>query len=249
MLIFIDESGHPQPNDSTERPVLLAVCIKETDIREMTNNLYKIKMSIYGKCDVEVKATSLINKKTLTPKRTKNKLFVDKIIELIDESNIKVFAIIMEKPDKKIKLDDGILPPQYFYILQRIEKYCQKYKFPMALIVFDEQDRQEDKKISLAFTNFLYQSSEGKNFEKILEVPLFVNSESIPGIQLADIMAGIVRHYFEKKLDEKEPSDDFEKWIKQLYEVVYGKTENLREYTTGFTTYGFYSMSKSKFIR
>jgi hypothetical protein len=249
MLVFIDESGHPRPNDSTDRPVLLAVCIKENYIRELTNKLYKIKLDIYGKCDVEIKATSLINKRTLTPKRTRNKLFVEKIIELIDESNINVFAIIMERPEDTVDFEDGILQPQYFYLLQRIEKYCQKHMFPMALIIFDEQDRQEDKKISMAFTNFLYQSSEGKSFEKILEVPLFVNSESIPGVQLADIMAGIVRHYFEKNLDEVEASNDFEKWIKQLYSVVYSKTENLREYTTGFTTYGFYSMSKSKFKR
>jgi hypothetical protein len=62
-------------------------------------------------------------------------------------------------------------------------------------------------------------------------------------------MAGIVRHYFEKKLNEKEPSNDFEKWIVRLYEIVHSKTENLREYATGFTIYGFYEMSKSKFTR
>ena len=33
MLVFIDESGKPHPKDSTENPVLCAVCINERDIK------------------------------------------------------------------------------------------------------------------------------------------------------------------------------------------------------------------------
>lgn len=247
MLAFIDESGHPRPTDDTKRPVLLATCIKETKIRDLTSQIYKIKMDVYNKADVEVKATKLIHKKTLDNKHTKNKLFMDKLMQLISDFDIKVFAVIMEKPDFEPFVKEGILAKQYFYLMKKIELFCENYNHSMALIIFDEQDRNEDKKISVAFNNFLYQSALGKTFNKILEIPLFVNSEITPGVQLADLMAGIVRHYYEKELYEKNPETDFEKWLCDLYSIVRRKTENLKEKGTGYTEYGLFTMSKSKF--
>lgn len=51
MLAFIDESGYPRPTDATRNPILLAVCIRENDIKQITNQIYKLKHSIYGKQD------------------------------------------------------------------------------------------------------------------------------------------------------------------------------------------------------
>lgn len=51
MLTFIDESGYPRPTDSTQNPILLGVCIHENDIKPITNQIYKLKDSIYGKQD------------------------------------------------------------------------------------------------------------------------------------------------------------------------------------------------------
>lgn len=247
MLIFIDESGHPRPTDDTKRPVLLATCINETCIRELTSQIYKIKIEVYGKSDVEIKATKLIHKKTLDAKHTQNKLFMDKLMQLICDFDIKVFAVIMERPDFEPYLKDGILPKQYFYLLKKIELFCEIYSHQMALVIFDEQDRSEDKKISVAFNNFLYQAALGKSFKKILEVPLFANSEITPGVQLADLMAGIVRHYYEKELYQKKPEGEFEKWLCELFSIVRRKTEDLKETSTGFTEYGLFCMSKSRF--
>lgn len=247
MLVFIDESGHPIPTDNTERPVLLGVCIKETDIREINNYIHKAKIDVYGKSDVEIKATNLINRKILNDKYSNNKLFLDKIMNFISYLNFKVFAIIMERPDFKPFHEDGILPKQYYYMLKKIEFFCENYNYPMALIIFDEQDRNTDYKISIAFYNFLYQSKLGKTFKKILEVPLFTNSKITTGIQLADLMAGIVRHYYESGLNKHKPANDFESLLCKLFNIVKSKTENLIEKSTGFVEYGFFEMSKYKF--
>lgn len=37
MLVFIDESGYPRPNDNNKISVLFAVCIYEKDIKSLTN--------------------------------------------------------------------------------------------------------------------------------------------------------------------------------------------------------------------
>ena len=65
MLTFIDESGYPRPTDSTKNPILLGVCIHENDIKPITNQIYKLKDSIYGKQD-EIKSTKLIREATIT---------------------------------------------------------------------------------------------------------------------------------------------------------------------------------------
>lgn len=65
MLVFIDESGYPRPTDSTKNPILLGVCIHENDIKPITNQIYKLKETIYGKQD-EIKSTKLIREATIT---------------------------------------------------------------------------------------------------------------------------------------------------------------------------------------
>jgi hypothetical protein len=84
MLTFIDESGYPRPTDSTKNPILLGVCIHENDIKPITNQIYKIKDSIYGKQD-EIKSTKLIREATITKNRTNNKAYVEGMVFGIPE--------------------------------------------------------------------------------------------------------------------------------------------------------------------
>ena len=79
MLTFIDESGYPRPTDSTKNPILLGVCIHANDIKPITNQIYKLKDSIYGKQD-EIKSTKLIREATITKNRTNNKAYVEGMV-------------------------------------------------------------------------------------------------------------------------------------------------------------------------
>ena len=50
--------------------------------------------------------------------------------------------------------------------------------------------------------------------------PLFVNSALTPAIQIADIFAGILRHYYENRLDlltQDKITDPFESWLNNLF--------------------------------
>lgn len=118
MLAFIDESGYPRPTDSTKNPILLAVCIHESDIKPITNQIYKLKESIYGKQD-EIKSTKLIREATITKNRTNNKQYVDSLVNLLENFNITIFAIIMDKPDKEIVTPDNHLPKQYYLLMKK----------------------------------------------------------------------------------------------------------------------------------
>ena len=225
MLVFVDESGHPHPNDSTVNPLLLGVCIHERDVKSITNQIFKIKDSYYGRQD-EIKSTSLIREQTITKNRTKNKGFVEEFVSTVCSFNITVFSIIMSLPPKPLEMDGNCLPKQYHHLMKKVEFFCENHHYDKAIFVFDETNERDDQKIVEAFTGFLFKSRLGKTFDRILEVPLFVSSSLTPTIQIADIFAGIVRHYYEHGLDKKAPESEYETWLLGLFKLIYARTEN-----------------------
>lgn len=242
MLVFVDESGHPHPNDSTKNPVLLGVCIHERDVKNISNQIYKIKDTHYNRQD-EIKSTSLIREQTITKNRTINKSFIDDFISTVCSFNITVFSIIMSLPNEPLIMDGDCLPKQYHHLLKKVEFFCENHHYDKAIFVFDETNERDDQKLVQAFTGFLFKSRLGKTFDRILEIPLFVSSRLTPTIQIPDIFAGIVRHYYEHNLDKKEPENEFEAWIVKLYNTIYTRTEdNTWPGDPRKKEYGFFNM-------
>jgi len=246
MLVFIDESGKPHPKDSTNNPVLCAVCIKERDIKLLSQKIFNLKMKIYGK-DTEVKSTSLIRRQIFTKNMTNNKKYVDDLVKIACSFDIRVFAIIMEKPGIPFVLTKMLIPRHYKLIISRVENYCKKYNCEKAILVFDVISPGEDFVVAKCITNFLFMSKIGKGFNHILEMPFFVNSEVTPAIQIADIFAGILRHYYENGLDfiaQEKINEPFESWINNLFIQIRNKTEHYKQEPSGFMEYGIYKIGK-----
>ena len=109
MLVFIDESGYPRPTDSTMNPVLLGSCIHELDIKPITNQIYKLKDSLYGKQD-EIKSTKLIREATITKNRTINKSYTEGMVDIAISYDTAMFAVIMDKPQNQIVVPEQHLP-------------------------------------------------------------------------------------------------------------------------------------------
>lgn len=238
MLVFIDESGYPRPTDSTNNPVLLGVCIHENDIKPITNQIYKLKDAIYGKQD-EIKATKLIREATIAKNRTKNKAYVEGMVNIINTYDVAIFAIIMERPKETIIVPKHHMPKQYYLLLKKIEFYCNRHHNGKAMMIFDEVNEEADRKIAEAMTGFLFKTDFGRSFHHILEMPLFVSSAVTPAVQLADIFAGIVRHYYENELDQESPESEYQKWITDLFEKLYALTENNKIPKSNYLEYGF----------
>ena len=227
MLVFIDESGYPRPTDSTNNPVLLGECIREADIKPITNQIYKLKENLYGKQD-EIKSTKLIREATITKNRTINKAYAEGMVDIALAYDTAVFAIIMNRPEENIVVPEHHLPRQYYLLLKKIEFYCRRHRQKKAIMIFDEIHEEAARKISDALTGFLFKTELGRSFEHILEMPLFVSSAVTPSVQLADLFAGITRHYYEQGLDVKEPETEYQKWLKSLFDKLYSKTEDNR---------------------
>lgn len=234
MLVFIDESGHPIPTDPTERPVLFALCVKANEIGEITRRMHTIKSDIIGNCDFEIKAHEIINKRTIIKNQTKKIELVDRIIDLIDGYSVGTFCIIMTKPSIAKIITSDFFPDHFSFLLQRVNQYAES-KRASAMLVFD--NRHDAEMLSKGFYNFIFKSARGQALNRIVESVHFVDSKYTPGIQLADLFAGITRNYFETRHD---PDSEFSKWVERLYKSVIRKTQNFRR--LGFVNYGFYEM-------
>ena len=90
-------------------------------------------------------------------------------------------------------------------------------KTTLAMMIFDEVHEDADRKIAKAITGFLFKTKFGCSFHHILKMPLFVSSAVTPAVQFADIFAGIMRHYYENELDQKEPETEFQEWLVELF--------------------------------
>jgi hypothetical protein len=159
---------------------------------------------------------------------------VDSVVSLNLLSKIHaVFAIVMQRPTCTPQPPPGHLAVQYRNLLEAIQKHMEVTRVnekDLAVVIFDEYDRQTDTNIVHAFDRFIFQSYEPKLKDagrtiRIVETPLFVNSALSSGLQLADLFAYIGRIYFTNGLGKKPPPKDlYLGWIKRHWEEIKNKS-------------------------
>lgn len=135
-----------------------------------------------------------------------------------------------------------MLPNRYKYMLERIAHFAN-IKNSLGLLVYDEDSK--DKVLWSSINNYLFKHPVGRSLN-ILEMPLFVKSVITPGVQIADLMAGVVRHYYEKRLDSKSPGNEFEEWISTLYFNVSSLALSYPN-DRGTTNFGIFIMPKNNY--
>ena len=223
MLVFIDESGHPHPNDSAKRPVVTAVCISDKDSRTVSGRVHALKRDYLGDERTELKGRNLINRSTFRRKPEINQ-FLEEFYSTVLNLPITIFAMIMEAPFNQPVSDSNFLPNRFRYLVQRIELLAEQRQ-EMATIMFDGQPNLFGG-VGWQFNGFLYRSDEGRACTHITDTPSFVDSKTSTGIQIADLTASVIRIYQEAELYRAAPSagDHFLFTIRRWYRIIEQKT-------------------------
>ena len=125
MLAFIDESGHPHPNDPCQRPVVVSVCLDETDGRSIAARIHGLKRDLLGQERMELKANNLINRHTFR-RKPKFVSFLEEFYNTLLNLPVTIFAMIMEKPFENRQFDEDYLPNRFRFLVQRIELLAKK---------------------------------------------------------------------------------------------------------------------------
>ena len=241
MLVFIDESGHPHPNDPTRRPVLAAVCFPEAASRSISNRLFGIKRSLLGneRAGEELKANKILNPRTFN-RRPELRELVAEVFDQIQDLEVTIFAVVMEKPTSVIARDTVYLPNQYRYILQRVNALMEGQDAMASVLV--DGDGSQYGGLSAKFDSYLSRSYEGRAMTKVVDTPYFVDSRYTIGIQLADLVAGAIRLYQQAELFRNpHSSDPFLRSIARYYRIIEQKSRDLHS-PEGYPLRGIYIM-------
>ena len=247
LFAFVDESGHPHPNDPSTRPVLAAVCVRADKLRDLNTRLFRLKRDLLGKdqFNLEAKANQLLNRRTFR-RRPEKREFVESFFDLCRNFPMTVFAVVMEKPSVAPPTDRDYLPMPFRYILQRVNRFAEmEPDVDLATVMFDG-DGSHYNRISERFSNWLFRSESGRSLTHLAESPFFVDSRFTPHIQVADMVAGAIRIYQENNLRQNtQHGDPFLSAISRYYRIIEEKTINLAS-PTGYAgdLYGIYFMSE-----
>lgn len=246
LFAFMDESGHPHPNDATTRPVLVSVCLDVAELKSLNTELFRLKRRILGRepFEFEAKAKKLITPSTFR-NRPEKREFVESFFDLVRNLRVTIFAEIMERPNRPPSSGADFLPMQFRHQLYRINRLCEiEVPSKLAAIMFDGDGSQYNG-LAVRFTNWLFRSRGGQSLTRIADSPFFVDSKLTPGIQVADMAASVIRLYEERELFRSIPMRDaFSSAIERYYRIIKEKTIDLEAPPGSMITtwYGFNRM-------
>lgn len=232
MLVYIDESGYPQPQDGNVWSTLTAICTPEKSSRELSRRLHAKVREVYPKVQAdgyELKASVVLNRRQYEHMADKRKL-VAEVTELLDTLPATVFSIMVRRPTHVPNWPKTQLDPRHRLLIERVELHMRKhYPDELAMLVFDETAASSDAARSRAIRKFMHQTKEGACLRHVVDVPFFVSSAITPGIQLADLLAGALRHYHTLR-DEAgfKPRTQWEKAVDRLAEVARKRSETFK---------------------
>ena len=246
MLAFIDESGKPNPNDSSSRPVVVAVCFDEKDSRRITRRVYAMKRDLLDpqQTEAELKGTKRLKEKTYA-RSLSSRLFAEDFFAALSGWKLTVFAMIMRAPFDPLQ-KDGLLEVRFRYLLRLIDLLAAE-RGTHANVMFDGRG-DEFRDLSRRFSAYLFRSNEGKDLLNIADTPAFVDSATSPGIQIADMCAYAIRVYQEKQLFAGPPSKDsnYQRAVRSWYRYIERTTRDFSVGNSSESRYGFHFLSQRR---
>ena len=251
MLAFIDISGDPYAKPKASPWIAIhTICIKKRSVYDITATLYRHKRDVLANEYIEIKSTDFINKSTLNHPHLEKTKFIENIIsQCIDHSDCRHGSVVFKNSGANQKSDSNRLPKHYIDILWRIEAIARKWNEKDVIVVIDNNARKVDRNLAFAFNNYIYRSSGGNQLSHILPVPIFADSETTAGLQLADISAGIMRKFYHNSLDTLKCDDQTSIFLEKLREycaIIKSRSVDSRIGT--FVINGIYNPSGEYYI-
>ena len=244
MLAFIDESGHPHPMDSNQWSVVVACCFSEPDSRRVARTLHALKRDVLQREKMEMKGVKLLNRSVFRNRRERV-AFVEEFFSTLLNLPVVIFAIVVERPSTPPLGDETFLPLYFQYLVERIQLLAEADD-DMATLLFDGNGENFGG-LSTKFNSFLYRSNQGQLYTRITDAPFFVDSKITAGIQIADMVASVIRQYQQEELYRVTPvGDDYLLAIRRYYRIVEQKTVDLTT-PEGDDRLGIYRLSRDHY--
>lgn len=235
MVAFIDVSGNPYDNQNNSAWVAAhAICIRKRAIYELTATLHRLKRDILNNEFIELKSTDLVNKSTLNHPHLDKYRFLQSVIDhCINHDDCRHASVIFRSNVLNKKSDTSRLPHHYIDLLWRVEAIARDFgrAETETVVIIDDTAPRTDKHLALAYNNYLYRSRGGDHLTKILPIPIFSDSETTAGLQLADIAAGVMRNYYTyglHNISQENATTSFDQKVNEYHKLIEARSINKR---------------------
>jgi hypothetical protein len=221
-LAFIDESGTIQENDpQCKYYILTAMLMQEKGMKYLHRETQELKRGmwriVHGTKKVmphnfEIHMKDIISAKNsykpLRGKRQKTEEALKKIYDFISKLYITIISIVIVKKDfyATYKKDD-FLPWALRLIIERINGHISIETMSnddkeYALLLMDEDFSTDNEKRGF-ISEMMEEGIKYKtgDVDRVLDTPIFLNSELHNGVQIVDSIAYLIGRYTRKVLD------------------------------------------------
>lgn len=237
-LFYIDESGQSEYSGETDLFVQCALCLPDSEWKNLNSNLFALKRTYFNSVDVEIKSTWLrysheCQKHYIAPYHlTKADLieFVGKVYEILNSYNITLFAAVIDKRQLQKRRDNLEQPNGLAYrlLFESIEVFLNQEVDDFGMVIFDKISDMMLKKHG--YEDLLYRQhvrylEKGTGFlsiNRIIEGLLFIPSNENNLIQLADLCAYNIYRQFLNHGTEWEKQGKFRHRY-EFFKLVEGK--------------------------
>ena len=216
--------------------------MEERQGRLIAARLHGLKRDFLGRERKELKASNLIKRSTFR-RKPEYVSFLEEFFNTLLNLPLTIFAVIMQAPFERRDLgEDHYLPNRFRFLVQRVELLAEEQD-AMATIMFDGSAGLYGG-IGWQFNGYLYRSEEGRTCTHITDAPSFVDSQTSAGIQIADMVASVVRQYEEAELCRQAPGvgDTYLLTIRRWYNLIEKKTRDDLTTIDGQRRPGFYRL-------
>jgi hypothetical protein len=220
MLVFIDES-YDKVGSGPISHALAGFGIPEGRYRKLVAVVHQIKERYFESaegisrehlaelrtrriaCSGEPRRAELKGSKLLTLKaaqfhqqtgKAQSILLVEELLDKVFDLDGVVFGVLSEPSHvDEIQKPGQLLPLQLRTLMERVEMWMvESYPDYHASLVFDAIDNRTSRDLNSCTSDFLFRHQEGRRMRHIVPTPFWVDSDSTPGSQVADIIAHVL---------------------------------------------------------
>jgi hypothetical protein len=205
-LMYVDESGHKNPNDKEIWYVLAGVIVSEVDWNPVNHNVDHLKAELFpgGNVEkIELHTHMIWNKKGLFSKFSDERIkeILTRIYQLIQNLPVTVISVAINKRELVLNYADrDPLTDAWTFLAERFHKFLtKKYDesgaISYGLLVIDEKTKPDDRDVRQLLRSLRLYGTGYQSIENVIEDPVFSPSHLKNIIQLADAIAFCMLRY------------------------------------------------------
>lgn len=203
-FFYVDESGNPdghhEPLRNGETPLfsLNSICLKEEHWRNIDRDYHRLKRRFFaqeiGAREAqywEIKGSELTGHHNRDNRR--DHAFIKYVLSLCAKYQGSLFSIVFLKNPAKPTNKTSLYTMALQYLVERFQSFLEE-RAPNenGLIIIDSRIHNLNLEVAKSHLSFVFGHNTGKNCDKIIEAPLFTDSQLTCGLQIADIVGSCI---------------------------------------------------------